>query len=119
MSIKKFIINHSEKSLIINVVKSKATTLTFEYLRVFTPSINNASKPAPLVTHKKLVRLNAIENIGKHGYRFIFDDQHSAIYSTEYIALLIKEHDQRWQHYLTELQTSGHSREAMINITQL
>ena len=67
MSIKKFIINHSEKSLIINVVKSKATTLTFEYLRVFTPSINNASKPAPLVTHKKLVRLNAIENIGKHG----------------------------------------------------
>ena len=63
--------------------------------------------------------LSAIENVGKHGYRFIFDDLHSAIYSTEYLNLLIIEHEQRWQYYLTELKASGHSREAIINITQL
>ena len=119
MNIKKFIINHNEKSLTINFIKGKATCLSFEYLRVFTPTMSNSPKQQALVTHKKLVRLNAIENVGKHGFRLTFDDQHSAIYSSEYLALLSKEYEQRWQHYLTELQASGHSREAMINITQL
>jgi DUF971 family protein len=63
--------------------------------------------------------LTAIESVGKHGHRLIFDDQHSAIYTSEYIALLIKEYSQRWEGYLLELKASGHSREATIDITQL
>lgn len=119
MNIKKFIICNNEKSLTINFVNGETACLPFEYLRVFTPQLNNAAKQKTLVTHKKSVALSAIENVGKHGYRFIFDDQHNAIYTFEYLTLLIKEHKQRWQKYLEELKASGHSREAMINITQL
>ncbi len=119
MTITKFIINNNEKSLTINFVKGEAACLSFEYLRVFTPALNNATKPKTLVSHKKLVTLLTIEHVGKHGYRLIFDDQHSAIYSSECLMALIKEYKQRWQNYLAELQASGHSREAMINITQL
>ncbi len=118
MIITRLIINNTEKNLTIYTDKSKVARLNFEYLRVFPPTTDNHQKQA-LVSHKKEVKLTTIESVGKHGYRFIFDDQHSAIYSSNYLELLIKEYDQRWQHYLNELKTSGHSREAMINITQL
>jgi len=117
MIINGFIINNTEKNLTINFVNSKVAHLNFEYLRVFTPTAGN--KQQALISHKKSIMLTAIENVGVHGYRLVFDDQHSAIYSPDYLEQLITEHDQRWQHYLTELKTSGHSREAMINITQL
>ena len=129
MRIKSFIINTNKKSITINLSNGDTACLGFEYLRVFTPKFtpksNNSAKQQALashknlVTHKKLVTLSAIENVGKHGYRFIFDDQHSAIYSAEYLNLLIIEHEQRWEYYLTELKASGHSREAIIDITQL
>lgn len=117
MNITGFIINNAENSLTINTVKGKAAQLSFEYLRVFTPITGN--KQQALVSHKKSIKLATIENVGKHGYRLVFDDQHSAIYTPEHLEQLIKEHEQRWQHYLSELKASGHSREAMINITQL
>jgi DUF971 family protein len=84
---------------------------------VFTPPTGN--KQQALASHKKSIKLVTIENVGKHGYRLIFDDQHRAIYASGYLELLSKEYDQRWQHYLSELKASGHSRETMINITQL
>lgn len=117
MMITGFIINNTEKNLTLTIVKSKVPQLSFEYLRVFTPSTGN--KQPSLITHKKSITLIRIENVGKHGYRLTFDDQHSAIYSSDYIELLTKEYEQRWQHYLGELKASGHSREAMINFTQL
>jgi len=119
MSIKKFTLCNNEKKLIINFVNGEVAWLPFEYLRVFAPKLNNSAKQQPLIAHKKTVTLSAIENVGIHGYRFVFDDQHSAIYADEYLTVLIKEHKQRWQHYLAELAASGHSREAMIDITQL
>lgn len=117
MKITRFTLNKHEKNLTIDFVEGKVASFTFEYLRVFSPQ--KTSKNQSLITHKKLITLISIENVGKHGYRFIFDDQHSAIYSVEYLTTLFKEYQQRWQHYLTELKASGHSREAMINITQL
>jgi DUF971 family protein len=119
MSIKHFIVNNSNKNITINYTNGDIACLTFEYLRVNTPSINNLAKQKTLVTHKKGVILSLVENIGKHGYRLIFDDQHSAIYSEEYLTLLIHEYKQRWQHYQDELKASSHSREALINIKQL
>jgi len=117
MNITSFTINNVENNLTIQFVNSKAAQLSFEYLRVFSPTTGN--KQQALVSHKKSIKLTTIENVGKHGYRLIFDDQHSAIYSSDYLELLLKEYDKRWQHYLSELKGSGHSREAMINITQL
>jgi len=119
MSIKNFGINTNKKSITIDFINGDTACLSFEYLRISTPKTNNQAKQPTLVTNKKLVTLAAIENVAKHGYRFVFDDQHNAIYTAKYLTLLTKEHEQRWQHYLTELKASGHSREAIINITQL
>lgn len=119
MRIKSFVINTNKKSITLNFINGDTACLDFEYLRVFTPSQQKSANQQTLVTNKKLVLLNAIENVGKHGFRLVFDDQHSAIYSNEYITQLSSEHDHRWQRYLTELKAAGHSREAIINITQL
>ena len=119
MSIKSFLINTNKKSITINFINGDTACLNFEYLRIATPVKNSSAKQTNLVTHKKLVLLNAIENVGKHGYRFIFDDQHSAIYTESYLDGLCQRNNELWQQYLNELKASGHSREAMITITEL
>lgn len=118
VKIKRFILKQAEQKLIIYLVKDQLLELTFEYLRVFSPQSINKKNPT-IEAHKKNVHLTAIEAVGKHGYRLIFDDDHSAIYSAEYLKLLASEYAERWQHYLAQLKASGHSRETMINITQL
>ena len=119
MRINRFIINAKQKSLTINFEQGDTACVDFEYLRVYTPEQSKSAKQQTSVTNKKNVQLLTIEHVGKHGFRLIFDDQHTAIYSNEYLAVLIKEYKPRWQHYLAELKASGHSREAIINITQL
>jgi len=126
MEIKRFTLNNHQKKLTIAFSDDQSFELSFEYLRVLSPQ---KSKKNTIEAHQKQVQLILIENVGKHGFRFIFDDQHaanqqsanqhSAIYSSEYLTLLCQEYEQRWQQYLHELQALGYSREAMINITQL
>lgn len=118
MKIEGFTLNQPEKHLTIAFSRKKTFQLSFEYLRVFSPQTIE-SKTAAVEAHKKQVRLLVIEAVGKHGYRFIFDDNHSAIYSFSYLEALALEQKQRWQQYLAQLKASGHSREAMINIKQL
>jgi len=122
MTIKRFIINKTDKSLslLVNLAKTqeKSYLLSFEYLRISSP-VSSAKKPQTVISHKKQVQLLAIESVAKHGYRLIFDDQHSAIFSDDYLQRLITEQTPRWQTYLDELKSSGHSREAMINIKQV
>ncbi len=120
MQIQGFEIDQGQNKLFIEFVLSKKTTvieLSFEYLRVFSPGKENAKYA--VVSHKKLVKITAIESVSKHGVRLIFDDNHSAIYSTEYLAVLGKNQHERWQDYLTQLKSSGHSREARIDIKEV
>lgn len=94
----------------------QAWTFSFEFLRV----ISLAPDPkAPIATHKKQVQLTHVESVGKHGFRFCFDDGFTAIYNVDQLALLHNQAEQLWQQYLAELKKSGHTREATINITQL
>jgi len=118
VKIERFTLNQSQKHLTIAFSRKKAFELSFEYLRVFSPQTMQ-DKTATIATHKKQVQLMAIEAVSKHGYRFIFDDDHSAIYSFDYLEVLANEQAQRWQQYLAQLKASGHSREAMIDIKQL
>lgn len=118
MSIKSFVINTAEKSITIEFFDGDTACLNYEYLRISSPA-SGPKQQSSLITNKKMVILTAIENVGKHGFRLVFDDQHNAIFSAEYIKLLIKEYKERWDRYLTELKALGHSREALINITEL
>jgi len=118
VKIERFTLNQSQKHLTIAFSRKKVFELSFEYLRVFSPQTME-NKTSAIETHKKQVLLVVIEAVGKHGYRFIFDDNHSAIYSFSYLEVLAVEQKQRWQQYLDQLKASGQSREAMINIKQL
>ena len=124
MTIKRFIINKTDKTLSLQVGLSQVKDqvewylLSFEYLRISSPNAQS-KKSQTVISHKKQVQLLAIEPVAKHGYRFIFDDQHSAIYSDDYLQNLITEHELRWPAYLDELKSSGHSREAMITIKEV
>lgn len=98
---------------------AKEISVSYEFLRVLSPQATGGKQGKAPVSHKKQVQLLSIESVGKHGYRFIFDDQHSAIYSESYLDGLCQRYDELWQQYLNDLKTSGHSREAMITITEL
>lgn len=118
VNIKRFTLAATKKHLTIVFNQGQVFELSYEYLRVFSPAIL-ADKAAAITAHKKQVQLQHIESVGKHGYRFRFDDQHSAIYSADYLYTLSIEQSQRWQQYLAQLKASGYSREAIITMTQL
>jgi DUF971 family protein len=125
MIITRFILDYSQRTLMLEFTVSEKianTQLSFEYLRVNSPS-NSTQKPKTdqplIISHKKDVVITNIESVAKHGFRFIFNDGHSAIYNEDYIRMLVFEHEARWQGYLDELKVSGHSREAIIEIKQL
>jgi DUF971 family protein len=124
--IKRFIINGSTASLAIVFNRidqddAKTIELSFEYLRVFAPTDDKgqATGFTPKVYHKKQVQLIKIESVAKYGYRFIFDDGHSNIYSSEYLTVLATEYESRWQHYLQSANTAINSREATIEIKEV
>lgn len=129
--VNRFVINNTTASLSVlftnNEFESteqnsnKAIDLSFEYLRVFAPTDDKgqATGLTPKVYHKKQVKLLKIESVGKHGYRFIFDDNHSNIYSGDYLQLLSVEYQQRWQGYIQSVTTAANSREATIEIKEV
>lgn len=136
LAVSRFILDNNKASLIVTFSASKTTeqqtcSLSFEFLRVFTPENyharyseqaqqgQSAQKAAPMICHKKQVKLLNIEPVAKYGYRLIFDDQHSAIYSPAHLQQVFQQSDSLWQRYLIDLKNSGHSREASIDITQL
>ena len=125
MKIQGFILDNDQRKLMVEFSaneKITATELSFEYLRISSPessakNMKNGQKA--VISHKKNVVLTMIESVAKHGYRLIFDDAHSAIYSEDTLQTLVLEYEQRWNNYLAELKASGHSREAMIDFKQL
>ena len=125
MKITRFIIDNALHSLTIEFSASENIAnaqLSFEYLRISSNASSakkNKAGQVQVTSHKKNVLLVNIESVAKHGYRLIFNDGHSAIFSEEFIQTLAVEYETRWQDYLSELKNSGHSREAMIDIKQL
>ena len=125
-NISRFILNKTASALSISFEKDKQSSpttieLSIEYLRVYAPTDDKgkAIGEIPKVYHKKQVQLLNIESVGKHGYRFIFDDGHSNIYNEDYLLTLATEYQQRWQRYLSSTSTVSNSREAMIEIKEV
>ena len=122
-NINRFTIDRAKASVLIQFDELEQTgaELSFEYLRVFAPT-DDKGKPTgllPKVYHKKQVQLLGIESVGKHGFRLMFDDDHSNTYSDEYLHVLVAEYEQRWQHYINSVNTAINSREATIEIKEV
>lgn len=123
MKITKFTLSNQSTSLHVSINSNNSNdeyAFSVEYLRVFSPEETSKAKSAiPQVFHKKNTSLTHVESLGKHGYRFTFNDGFQDIFNSEYLLDLAKGYDERWAEYIAQTNNAGHSREMSIDITQL
>jgi DUF971 family protein len=89
--------------------------LTFEYLRVHSPSAEvrgHGPGQETLQTGKRQVLVNAVKPVGHYAIQLVFDDGHdSGIYAWDYLRALCVHRDRWWQDYLDRLAAAGASRD--------
>lgn len=90
-------------------------TLSFELLRVYSPSAEvrgHGEGQETLQTGKREVGLTALEPVGNYAVRPVFSDGHdSGIFTWDYLYWLGSSADALWEDYLRRLEAAGFSRE--------
>jgi DUF971 family protein len=93
--------------------------LSYEYLRVFTPSAEargHGPGQETLQVGKRDVGIERIEPVGNYAVRPVFSDGHdSGLYSWDMLYNLGKHHDELWNAYLERLAAEGKSRDPAEN----
>lgn len=89
--------------------------LSFEFLRVFSPSAEvrgHGAGQEVLQVGKRDVTIEAVEPVGNYAIQPRFSDGHATgLYSWDYLQLLASRHDAMWQDYLQRLEAAGKSRD--------
>jgi DUF971 family protein len=89
--------------------------LSFEYLRVYSPSAEvkgHGAGQETLQTGKEQVRIKSVDPIGHYAVRLVFDDGHdSGLYTWQYLYELGRDKERNWQSYLDRLQAAGYARQ--------
>ena len=92
--------------------------LSFEFLRVFTPSAEargHAPGQETLQVGKRDVDILAIEPVGNYAIKPVFSDGHdSGLYSWDMLHTLCTHRDELWQAYLDKLVAEGGSRDPAL-----
>ena len=92
--------------------------LSFEFLRVFTPSAEargHAPGQETLQVGKRDVDILAIEPVGNYAIKPMFSDGHdSGLYSWDMLHTLCTHRDELWQAYLDKLAAEGGSRDPAL-----
>ncbi len=90
-------------------------TLSFEFLRVMSPSAEvrgHGPGQETLQTGKREVEINALEPIGNYALQPTFSDTHATgIYSWDYLYDLGVNEQKLWNDYLARLSAEGASRD--------
>lgn len=106
-----------QKSRILELVyeNGKQYQLTYEFLRVFSPSAEvrgHGEGQETLQVGKRDADIVSIEPIGNYAIKPIFSDGHdSGLYSWDILHTLCVERDGLWQAYLEKLEKQGASRD--------
>lgn len=99
------------KCLDISFDDGQSFSLSFEYLRVYSPSAEvkgHGPGQEVLQTGKREVGLLGIEPVGHYAIRILFDDGHqTGIYTWDYLYQLGQLAESNWQNYLQRLQAAG------------
>jgi len=89
--------------------------LSFEYLRVHSPSAEvkgHGPGQEVLQTGKENVQITALEPVGHYAIRLVFDDGHdTGLYTWKYLYELGADREKRWQAYLDRLTAAGYPRQ--------
>jgi len=89
--------------------------LSFEFLRVFTPSAEargHGPGQEVLQTGKRQVDIDDLQPVGTYALRPVFSDGHdSGLYSWDLLFNLGQHRDELWQEYLKQLESHGLSRD--------
>lgn len=106
-------LDREQRTLELVYANGERYTLSCEFLRVHSPSAEvRGHGNAVLQTGKKLVNINAIEQVGNYAIKISFDDGHNTgLYSWDYLLELGRHHDTMWQIYLDKLAAAGGKRE--------
>lgn len=89
--------------------------LSFEFLRVFSPSAEvrgHGPGQETLQTGKRAVDVTRLEPVGNYAVKPVFSDGHeSGIYSWDYLYEIGSHQDELWQDYLERLEAAGADRD--------
>lgn len=98
----------------------KQFSLSFEYLRVFTPSAEargHGPGQEVLQVGKREVTIDTLEAVGNYALRPHFSDGHdSGIYSWDLLYNLATHQEELWQTYLDKVKAEGASRDPDPNV---
>jgi DUF971 family protein len=93
----------------------KSFRLTYEYLRVYSPSAEvrgHGPGQEVLQVGKREVDIRSLEAVGSYAVQPVFSDGHdTGIYSWDYLYELGEKQDALWAQYLDRLETAGASRD--------
>jgi DUF971 family protein len=109
-------LHQKSRLLEVSFAGGESFQLSYEFLRVFTPSAEargHGPGQEVLQVGKRKVDIERVESVGNYAIRPIFSDGHdSGLYSWDLLYNLGKNHDTLWQAYLDRLQLAGASRDA-------
>jgi DUF971 family protein len=85
--------------------------LSFEYLRVYSPSADvrgHGPGQETLQIGKHAVGIRAVQPVGNYAVKLVFDDGHdTGLYTWDYLHELGNTHAEKWQQYLDRLAKLG------------
>jgi DUF971 family protein len=107
----KFVLHTDPRTLEIVFDNGDRFVLSWEYLRVYSPSAEVRSRvkqQQKLVVNKQSVAITDIKPVGNYAIKLLFDDGHdTGIYDWPYLYDLGSNYDAYWQEYLEKLRTSN------------
>ena len=114
-------VQQSARSVMIEFDDGLRGELSFEFLRVYSPSAEvrgHGVGQEILQTGKREVMLLDVQPVGHYAVKLVFSDGHdSGLYSWDHLHLLCANHDALWADYLARLEEAGASREATATDT--
>ena len=112
----RIVVHQKSRVLEIEFEGSDVHRLSFEFLRVFSPSAEvrgHGPGQETLQVGKRDVGIDAIEPVGNYAIQPRFSDGHATgIYSWDYLHELVSNQQKMWQDYLQRLEAAGKSRDA-------
>lgn len=114
-----------QKSRLLEIAFSdgRSFSLSFEFLRVLSPSAEvrgHGPGQEVLQTGKRNVDIVSLDPVGSYAVQPTFSDGHATgIYAWDYLYSLGEDHDRLWAEYLEKLAKAGASRDPEQGLTSV